>query len=650
MKNYNLHLISLREDKGLTIKEASKQMKISPLSLYCYEKGYFRPSKKNLEKINTFYGVELSLEGLNGYPAASKDAVIGKKKNLKKKKIIFGSLSAFFAIFIAIGATLFVKSINNSNEYYGQTYREVRNAVIEKGKTGHDLLTGMSYYYVDRTSDTDNSANVIFYQSDNILYFNDLTYSKTVIDEHSLTFDRYLYQLGSNLGVSSYLCSFTYGDVLFGTHFRCEFIYDGNNVTEYSNFKLITGEDSLINKELVLSKINTGIAEINHSFSELMSELLDKPVDFRTEFLPAREQGRIKNFNFQIIGLVFLFSGITFFFIFFAMFIRLLTLNIKPRLISVKPDGEENKQLPEDLNIRVGVPDIFIVILGRLVCIISLVLFLIAVAFTVVGHSGLSNPTLIEVFKTGWISALFLNFIISVNRIRKPTDLLHKIISNLGMFLFIATIETVFLAITTAWGYDLTGIMFKYIPGNFFQVMAINYVILLFLLFVPTFLTKKKKYARVIWHSLSLIPLAGLIVIYYFSNRYVMVYGVEQNILLKFWIPNSFLLLSVVSVFYMYIIFFLRLFYERKYGVHNSQFFFHGHRYYLIQNLICAGLIILVACVSLMFMYNQRAIYLGLGNNYWMFILVPLVLFCRYSPNNQQMYLFEYEFDRYLEK
>ncbi len=650
MKNYNLHLISLREDKGLTIKEASKQMKISPLSLYCYEKGYFRPSKKNLEKINTFYGVELSLNGINGYPAASKDAVIGKRKNLKKKKIIFGSLSAFFAIFIAVGAALFVKSVKNSSEYYGQTYKEVRNAVIEKGKTGHDLLTGMSYYYADLTPDGENSANLIFYQSDNILYFNDLTYSKTVIDEHSLTFDRYLYQLGSNLGVSSYLCSFTYGDVLFGTHFRCEFIYNGDNVTEYSNFKFITGENPLIDKELVLKIINTGIAEINHSFSELMSDLLDKPVDFRNEFLPAREHGRIKNFNFQIIGLVFLFSGITFFFVFFAMFFRILILNIKPRLISVKPDSEENKRLPEDLNIRVGIPDIFIAILGRVVCIVSLILFLLSVAFTVIGHTGLSNPTLIEVFKTGWISALFLNFIISVNRIRKPIDLLHKIISNLGMFLFIATIETVFLAITTAWGYDLTGIMFKYIPGNFFQVLAINYVILLFLLFVPTFLTKKKKYARVIWHSLSLIPLAGLIVIYYFSNRYVMVYGVEQNIFLKFWIPNSFLLLSVVSVLYMYIIFFLRLFYERKYGIHNSQFFFHGHRYYLIQNLICAGLIVLIACVSLLFMYNQRAIYLGLGNNYWMFILVPLVLFCRYSPNNQQMYLFEYEFDRYLEK
>ena len=115
----------------------------------------------------------------------------------------------------------------------------------------------MSYYYADRTPDGENSANLIFYQSDNILYFNDLTYSKTVIDEHSLTFNRYLYQLGSNLGVSSYLCSFTYGDVLFGTHFRCEFIYNGNNVTEYSNFKFITGEDSLIDKELVLSLINT---------------------------------------------------------------------------------------------------------------------------------------------------------------------------------------------------------------------------------------------------------------------------------------------------------------------------------------------------------------------------------------------------------
>ena len=112
MKNYNLYLISLRENKGLTIKEAAKQMGMSRTTLFCYEKGYFRPNKKNLEKINKFYEIELSLKGLDGYPAASKEHLMGKRsKNLKGKRIAFGIVSAFFALVITAGALLFSRSV-----------------------------------------------------------------------------------------------------------------------------------------------------------------------------------------------------------------------------------------------------------------------------------------------------------------------------------------------------------------------------------------------------------------------------------------------------------------------------------------------------------------------------------------------------------
>ena len=654
MKNYNLYLISLRENKGLTIKEAAKQMGISRTTLFCYEKGYFRPNKKNLEKINKFYEIELSLKGLDGYPAASKEHLMGKRsKNLKGKRIAFGIVSAFFALVITAGALLFSRSVNNTNEFYGQTYQDVRNAVISKGSTGHDIVTGMEYYYVSDSVNEADGSTAMFYQSNNILYFNDFTYSKTIMDESTLSFERFVYQFGGNLGVNSYLCRFTFGDVLFGTHFTCSFVFDGNAVSEVSNVKIVTeGLYTEIDQHYLLLKVNKGAGEINAAFSQLLSNVSGKSVDFYSDFLPAREQGRVMNFILQIVGLVLLFVGITFFFIFFSIFLRLLFANIKPRLISATPTSEENSKIPDDWNIHVGIPDAVIIIFGRIVRFASIVLFILALLATlkIPALSALANPVLLETFKTAWVMSIFLDFFITVSRIRKPADLIRKLLYNLAMFLYIATVETVVLAIVTAWGYDLKGLVYKYVPGNVFQVVAINYIILLFLFFQPAFLDNKKKYVRFLWHSLSLIPLGALITIYYFSNRYAMVYGVEENILINFWFPNSYLLLSVVSVVFMYIVFFLRLFYERKYGMHNSQIFFHGDKFSLIQNIVCASLIILVTSLDFIFVHNQQAHYLGLGHNYWMFILVPFILLCKYSPNNQQTFLFEYEFERYLEK
>ena len=100
----------------------------------------------------------------------------------------------------------------------------------------------------------------------------------------------------------------------------------------------------------------------------------------------------------------------------------------------------------------------------------------------------------------------------------------------------------------------------------------------------------------------------------------------------------------------MYSLFFLRLYYEKKYGMHKSQLFFSGHKYSLIQNSICAILVIIVTSLDFIFIHNQKAIYLGLGNNYWMFFIVPFILLCKYSPNNQQINLLNYEFERYIEE
>ena len=50
---------------------------------------------------------------------------------------------------------------------------------------------------------------------------------------------------------------------------------------------------------------------------------------------------------------------------------------------------------------------------------------------------------------------------------------------------------------------------------------------------------------------------------------------------------------------------------------------------------------IIAAIIDLAFQHNQYAYYLGLGKNVWLFALVPFIILCKYSPNNQQIFLID---------
>ena len=54
MKNYNAYLFELRKHENLSLREASKKIGINRWKLYFYENGYFRPTKKDLKKLNDF--------------------------------------------------------------------------------------------------------------------------------------------------------------------------------------------------------------------------------------------------------------------------------------------------------------------------------------------------------------------------------------------------------------------------------------------------------------------------------------------------------------------------------------------------------------------------------------------------------------------
>ena len=649
MRNYNTYLLELRKEAGLSLKEASKRIGMSRLKLYFFENGYFRPKPKDLKKLNDFYQIDLSLVGEDAYPAPNKEKAITQRRvKLKGKRIAFGVLSLLSLAMVSVGAALFSQSVNNKSSYYGDTYNEMKEKVIENGEYGYDLVTSLKYYYVNY-EEFNSEANIIFYQTDNILYFNECTFSKT-FSNGTYGIDRYHYQLGYSLGVNSYHGHFTFGSVITGSYFSCDFNYNGEQVTSIDNFKVLIEGTETIDEETAIAKVNTYISSVDIYLTKLLSQYLERDVDFYEDFLPAREKGRVINFALQISGLILLFSGIIAFFIFFAIFIKAMVQNIKPRLVSTEPEASDIKreQLPEDWHFDFGIPDVIIVLIAKIMQYGSMVLLFIAflAKLGIPFFSIFTDPNFLMVFKWSWLGGIFLEHFVMIGRIKKPTTLFKEIIFNTGMFLFIATIETVAISLTNAWGYDLAPLIYKYVPGNVYQVIAIHYLIFLFLFFQPSFLNKKGKVARTIWHSLSLIPLLVLVLAYIISNRYAMVYGVKENIYINFWFPNAFLSLTVVSILFIYITFFLRLYYEKKYGQHRSQVFFYGDRYTIIENIICSALIIIAASLDFIFLNNQHAYYLGLGGNYWMYVLVPFILLCKYSPNNQQIFLVDEEFSR----
>lgn len=652
MNNYNIRLVELRKEKGLTIKEAAKQMKVNRFKLYFYENGYFTPSKVNLKKINEFYQVDLSVMGEDGYPAPNRveKPIRKRKENLKGKRIAFGILSIFSLLFITAGVILFSQSVNNKDGYYGETYNNLRQSVVEQGDYGYDLVTSMQYHYVIEDG-INTQASVVYYQTNNILYFNECTYSKTYFNG-TWDLERFHYHFGFNLGINSYVCQFTYSSLINGSSFSCEFLYDTRLLNNIYNFKVLVYGDSDVTELFALEKANSQLPEINPVLSKLMSDTLGKDVDFYNDFLSAREQGRVVNFALQITGLILIFLGIIMFFIFFGIFMRLMLKNIRPRLVVSELDEKSDKEpLPEDLKLGFGVPDVVIVLFGKIFQYGSMVLFFAAfiASLGVPFLSFLANPQLLMIFRWSWIAGVFLEHFVMVSRIKKPDTLFKEIIYNIGLFLFIATFETVLVAITNAWGYDLSGLLYKYIPGNIYQVVAIHYFLFLFLFFEPKFLSKAK-YSRVVWHCLSIIPLGLLITAYIFSNSYALMYGVKENIFINIWFPTAYLSLSTVSVLFIYITFFVRLYYEKKFGKANAHVYFLGNRYCLNENLICVILIAIMASIDLFLVHNQYASYMGLGNNYWLFALIPFILLCKYSPDSQQIFLVDESFTRMVKE
>ena len=406
MTSYNVQLSLLRKKRNLSLKEAAKQIGISRFVLYLYENGYFRPSKAALKNIEEFYQEKISFEGESAYPAPLKEkAIKEKKESFLVKRIVFGTLSLFTLLSVITGIILFNKSVNNKTSYYGETYNEMQAKVEDHGEVGHDLVTALTYYYID-SYDAPNYASIIYYQTNNILYFNEAIYSTTTLTE-DYGVVRYHFKFGSNLSVNSNVCEFHFGSWSHGIYATCNFTYTGEKIDKVDNYNLQLAASEKIEEQEVVDIINSKIDEVEQAFSTILSAELEKDTSFYHDFLPAREKGRIVNFALQIAALLLILPGVVAFFIFFGLFVKAMIANIKPRLVTAETNKGLNKSetLPKDLRINFGIPDMFIIIISKFLQYGSIIIMLLSI----IGKVGLPLPAFMS--NANFISFLRIAFL-----------------------------------------------------------------------------------------------------------------------------------------------------------------------------------------------------------------------------------------------
>ncbi len=635
---YNAQLIELRNNKGLSIKEAAKGIGILPVTLSLYERGIFKPRKKILEKINNFYNHEIVLEGEDSYPIPIQQ----KKKNVSRKallrrRIIFGVIAFLSAVSAVTGGIVFSQSVNNPSSYYGKVYNDLHTITDKQGDIAHEVVTGLEYRNLHTSNDDGEVISVVYYRENSLLYFNRVDlYNLDYIDGNIV---KHTFQFGSNLGVSSYQGTYVFSSYIGAQYASCNFTFKDQEVTKISNLYLNKGAEGEVDEEFMLGNITTELPYVFERISNFMTLKLFKDVDFYDDFLAAREQGRVVNFDMQRYGITFLILGITFFFLFTLFFIRTFLFEYDVR----HPEPQESQKdtsrrtLPTDISVPVGIPHRLGAYLFRSFALVS-VLFVIMSVLASVGilPGFFADKTFAKAVKYINISFLVL-FHLTIYLSTKNARGLGKIVlSDAYVYFFVASLETALFVVLDAWGYEFSTIADSYIPINYLGLFFCLSLTSLFLFTYPKFIAKQGKIGRAVWHSLAIFPIAALVVLQRVGLSYLLDYGVSKNIYVTIWFPKGYFILFMAVAAYLVATFFFRLYNEMHFSTKKAHIYFYGDKYALIETSILSICLIIGGIIDISLLNSQYASYMGIGGNYWYFILAILVFFIKIEPNYQE--------------
>ena len=370
-----------------------------------------------------------------------------------------------------------------------------------------------------------------------------------------------------------------------------------------------------------------------YCYDEILQKYCGEGKTFLKDFLPDREKGRKVALFTQTFGLALLVTGLLGLFVGLSFLSYSSLAKFRPKEAE-EEETPKGRELPKDIHVPLILPDFTLLALARVLSVFSLLL--LAVSF--LGKVGVGLPSLF--YNEGFLSFLQTSFRIMpflwlwiACRSSNGGKTLSKAAISFLIFFFLAGMETALIALTGAWGYDFSELIFDYVPGSVFQAVALLFLVHFFLSFTPAFLQNKGRGAFVLWRCLSLLPLSLLIASVIISNAHVLFVDVAKNIYVSFWFPSSVLSASIISVLLLYGQFFLRLYFKKRYEGRSS-YYFNGNFFALWSNLLTILVFLLTYVLIVSLKGNEYAYYLGLINGEWILTIIPFFLLCKSAPQS----------------
>ncbi len=636
--SYNMFLYEARMKQGMSRLRFALALKIVPLFYRLYESGYLMPGRRARSKISAFLGEDYQpyCEGISSYPED-----LPEKKRLRISVWAFNVLGSLpFKIFLillilgmfgilAFGFKEYRHYSNNAMSEAPEDLLQLMSKIREEGSFTISPNGTISRMEIFRMEGKSKLITVKVDTDDSFPYNVDFTI------HHWLERGRLSYSVSLD-GQDPGTVSAGYSD--YDSNQTYESLIDLSGaapVLTYLVNRVLPVEDPALAEKLrgiMLSKIDSFCPDIEDlvlSELGLKIDLMQLNTDSHEAF-SRYQQGYILSIVFLVLGgclaLLFLFCLI------YCMIYgtkkgvrrQVMTNN---NLVRYAMRAEPKT----DLRLTPFLPETLLSIIGSTILMnSSLRLLTYASVFAGIGDMDLStagvlSTQLMSYFYLGMFLLYFLDFDTFLDDLR----VMGRIFLYLFLYLGLYALEYGIMSYLETSGSPLLKLASSFTPPNMFGTICLYFVIMLFLFFTPRFIKTRRR--LIAYRLCSLIPVLIIFGAHVISQGAKTLFDWKLPLSLRLLLSEEKIAFSVLCVSYLFMMFFLRLFYEHRYGTDNARKIFNGNRFIWIKNALTCLLIVFIVGLNQLLGRSAQAVDFGWGQTTDLLLLTPLILF--YHPH-----------------
>ncbi len=641
--SYNQYLYKKRIELELSRKQFAKLLGINRLAYFYFEKGYFLPSKKTEQKINSYFEGDFSphLQGEESYPVkvATNNQKADKKTLFAKLFSNTNFLTGFVVFIVLLGALLGLGFIMQKGadavgrSRAGTTLNTLTNYINVEGQYNVNIIKEFSqkeiyenspdeYVSIRKPASSTNPADLNMYY---LARIKDETYSDI----------RVVLFLKANYNYDMTLTIMNTGEDIKASFQR----------TAQDNFKLLSASfDTFYDQELTQAlkdreTLETFVEiimygymlESDASFSRLIKNSIGVDTNFYSDIYQPYQKVLGETTSLRRAGFGIIISS----FIAIVVSLSLAIYYFLTREKTIKITNQtslrtkEYKQLPNNIRFSAFLPEVVVAVIGVILVFIGSTRFLV----NALGGTGLikslkplvANGSFATLTGNLFYIGIFLMFFIDFDTEADLKKIVKNIVMYAATFLIIYVLEASVISSMLNSGSILTDTLIKYIPSNPFLIVSCYFIIMLSLFYTPL-RCKNNKILKILWRTMSLLPTAFIFISFFYSQLNID----YSNVWFNYFIQNSKFSFSLLAVVYLYIVYFVKMFYFKKYGPKNSDVFFTGNKFKLEKNFCGVIAICLVVIVEFILSKQPYGSPFRIAFSPLILILLPIMLF--YQP------------------